>query len=560
MGMLKPNPPLLRLKVSIGCLAAAILILITGTSPLWAQSDPEPVPDLSILTRTGPWPVISQMTLFRDRLWFANSVKGVDHNSAEIYSYHPATGETRYERHLWSQDAGNPFVTDGLLYWPSEDPRISPGWGDFQVTNGEDWATGQITTARMFHVFAMAELQGALVAATSAWRAGLQVSSDQGKTWRKAYEHPTPQGRVSRIVDLVEVGGFLVGHLRGPEGRRMIRFDGTTLSELPGWPKDLAMSQVVRHGEEVYGLVQQDGGAAVWRGDGERSQPITETRPGWRPFDIASDGKRLWAISDSAGGGQLWRSENGADWTLAANLRGGEPFDVIASERMIFVGGAGEDGKGILWGLKLGDAIEDDRPLTPLPDLAPQSSKTGVVDWTERVRALDQALSAPETYAAFGRPIRDLAYRAAISSPPVGFFDQRLATPRPSGRMNPFRDVVVEPAGDIGASILLWAMGIAGQGRVPPTMIAAPWTKPENGAAKYFDPQQAAMWAAAELGQNDRQTLDALMSRLSQPDDPLWLKGDAIGALSILTNQRFGFDLEAWQSWWQKTRPNWRKS
>lgn len=557
--MLKPNPQILRLDLFIGCLAAAILILITSLSSLRAQPASEPVPELSILTRTGPWPVISQMALFRDRLWFANSVKGIDHNSAEIYSYDPVSGETHHERHLWSQDAGNPLVADGLIYWPSEDPRLSPGWGDFQVTNGEDWATGQITTARMFHVFAMAELQGELVAATSAWRAGLQVSSDRGKTWRKAYEHPTPQGRVSRIVDLVELGGFLVGHLRSPEGRRMIRFDGAVLSDLPAWPKDKVMSEVVRHGGQVYGIVQQDGGATVWRSDGTHSRPVTETRAGWRPFDIASDGMRLWAISDSAGGGRLWRSENGADWTLAAKLRGGEPFDVVASEHMIYVGGAGDDGQGILWGLKLGDAKGDDQPLTPLPDLTRQPT-TDEIDWTDRARALDQALRAPESYAAFGRPIRDLAHAAAVSSPPPGFFNRRLETRRPSGRMNPFRDVIVEPAGDIGASILLWAMGLSGQGRVPPGMIAAPWTKAENSAAKYFDPQQTAMWAAAELDQNDRQTLDALISRLSQPDDPLWLKGDAIGALSILTGERFGFDPDAWRSWWRKNRPNWPES
>ena len=557
--MLKPNSQILRLDLFIGCLAAAILVLITGLSSLRAQPASEPVPELSILTRTGPWPVISQMALFRDRLWFANSVKGIDHNSAEIYSYDPVSGETHHERHLWSQDAGNPLVADGLLYWPSEDPRLSPGWGDFQVTNGKDWATGQITTARMFHVFAMAELRGELVAATSAWRAGLQVSSDRGKTWRKAYEHPTPQGRVSRIVDLVELGGFLVGYLRGPEGRRMIRFDGAVLSDLPAWPKDKAMSEVVRHGGQVYGIVQQDGGATVWRSDGTHSRPVTKTRASWRPFDIASDGTHLWAISDSAGGGRLWRSESGADWTLAAKLRGGEPFDVVASEHMIYVGGAGDDGQGILWGLKLGDAKGDDQPLAPLPDLTRQP-KTDVIDWTDRARALDQALRAPESYAAFGRPIRDLAYAAAVSSPPPGFFNRRLETRRPSGRMNPFRDVIVEPAGDIGASILLWAMGVSGQGRVPPRMIAAPWTKAENSAAKYFDPQQTAMWAAAELDQNDRHTLDALISRLSQPDDPLWLKGDAIGALSILTGERFGFDPDAWRSWWRENRQNWPES
>ncbi len=552
--------PISRLTLNTkftGFLAAAILM--TGSSTASGQSIRSSVPELPVLTQTGPWPVISQMAFFRDRLWFTNSVKGVDHNSAEIYSYNPATQETRYERHLWSQDAGNPFVSNGLLYWPSEDPRLSPGWGDFQVTNGEDWATGQITTARMFHVFAMAELKGQLVAATSAWRAGLQVSSDHGRTWRQAYDHPTPDRRVSRIVDLVEVGGFLVGHLRGPEGRKMVRFDGTRVSDLPDWPRDLPMSEVVRHGNEVYGIIRREDGAAVWRSNGARSEAITENRPGWRPFDRASDGSRLWAISDSASGGQLWRSENGTDWTLAGNLPGGEPFDVIASADRVYIGGAGADGQGILWGFQHGTATSGDREITPLPKLDPKPKKR-ITDWLARAQVLDEALRDPQNYAVFGRPIRDLAYDAAASSPPKDFFNRLLETPRPEGRMNPFRDVVVEPAGDIGASITLWAMGVSGQGRVPPDMIAAPWTKAENGAAKYFDPQQAAMWAAAELAQKDTETIDALISRLVQPNDPLWLKGDAIGALSILTGQRFGFDLQNWQSWWQQVRPDWQKS
>lgn len=538
-------------------LAGAILLAL-GLE-VSAQTIPTNVSELPVLTRTGPWPVISQMAIFRDRLWFTNSVKGVDHNSAEIYSFDPATQDTEYERHLWSQDAGNPFVAGGLLYWPSEDPRLSPGWGDFQVTNGRDWATGQITTARMFHVFAMAELKGELIAATSAWRAGLQASSDQGKTWREAYDHPTPDQRVSRIVDLVEIGGFLVGHLRGPEGRKLIRFDGTTVSDLPGWPQNLAMSEVVRHGNYIYGLVQDDAGASLWRSDGNSSEAVSGVIQGWRPFDLASDGESLWAISDSSNGGRLWRSDNATDWSLAGDLPDGEPYDVVASMGAVYVSGAGVDGQGILWGLIRESASLDKNDITELPDLRPRPT-TPVTDWTIHAKALDQILSAPESYIAPERPIRELAYNAATSSPPPNFFNRRLETSRPQGRINPFRDVVVDPLGDIGASTLLWAMAISGQGKVPTALIAAPWTKAENGAAKYFDPQPTAMWAAAELGQRDRETISALMSRLSRPDDPLWLKGDAIGALTVLTGRNFGFDLEAWQSWWLNTATSWPES
>ena len=84
---------------------------------------------LEVLARVGPWPAVSRLIAFDGRVWFANSVKGVNHNSAELYSYHPGSGDVRYRRHLFSQDAGRPLVHRGRLYWPFEDARISLGWG-----------------------------------------------------------------------------------------------------------------------------------------------------------------------------------------------------------------------------------------------------------------------------------------------------------------------------------------------------------------------------------------------------------------------------------------------
>ena len=115
---------------------------------------------LPVLAHVEPWPVASQPILFRGRLWFANSVKGVDHNSADIYSLAPGSAEPRYERHLWSQDAGEPAVMDGLLYWPSEDSRISGAWGEFQATNGEGWRTGFIPREFIFHIHTMVAAGG----------------------------------------------------------------------------------------------------------------------------------------------------------------------------------------------------------------------------------------------------------------------------------------------------------------------------------------------------------------------------------------------------------------
>jgi len=93
-----------------------------------------------------------------------------------------------------------------------------------------------------------------------------------------------------------------------------------------------------------------------------------------------------------------------------------------------------------------------------------------------------------------------------------------------------------------------------GHGKVPVNLIAAPWEAPKNGAEKYFESAPAAAWAAAELGQKDDKTLAALIARLDRPGDPAWLKGDIIGALTVLTGQRFAYDIAGWQRWWRATK------
>ena len=40
-------------------------------------------------------PVISHPIAYRGRIWFANSVKGRNHNSADIWSLDPASGKLR---------------------------------------------------------------------------------------------------------------------------------------------------------------------------------------------------------------------------------------------------------------------------------------------------------------------------------------------------------------------------------------------------------------------------------------------------------------------------------
>ena len=116
------------------CRVAIVLLVAIGLagmkSPAYSQGRLVP------LVQPGPWPGVSGLIAYGNRLWLVNSVKFVNHNSADVYSYDPSTGTAHYEQHLFSQDAGDPVVADGLLYWPFEDSRMSLGRGEFMVTNG----------------------------------------------------------------------------------------------------------------------------------------------------------------------------------------------------------------------------------------------------------------------------------------------------------------------------------------------------------------------------------------------------------------------------------------
>ena len=93
-----------------------------------------------------------------------------------------------------------------------------------------------------------------------------------------------------------------------------------------------------------------------------------------------------------------------------------------------------------------------------------------------------------------------------------------------------------------------------GGGGVPPSLIGQTWSAPANSSQKYFDPPPAAMWAAALAGKPNRPIIAALLARLRAPGDSLWLKGDAVGALTALTGQRLAYDFAAWDAWWQQTQ------
>ena len=533
-----------------GLMAAAMLLCAAG--PMRAETS------LPVLAEVGPWPTVSNLIGYRGRLWLVNSVVGRNHNSADVYSYDPGGGDLRYEAHLFSQDSGRPAVARGLLYWPFEDSRASAGWGHYMVTDGEAWRLGTIPTAEIFHAHAMLGSGGRLLAATSAWRAGLQVSEDGGNTWHEIYDHPTREKRVSRIVDLIAIGGRVLAYLATRDRKQVLRLEGARIEPLSDWPEDGTLRGWTPFGDWVYALVERDAGTALWRTDGLRAAPVGDLRPDWRPRALTAGGGALWAVSPERDGGILWRSTDGRDWQIYRRLQGGRPQAVAVYGGRVYVGGSGADGRGLLWGERLVAALGG-QPVEPAPmRLAERPMAPAAPDVTEPLAAaLDAALANLSSYEHHGDPLRDLVYQAVRRDAPASFWTARLAAPMPRDELSLVGGNATASAQTLGRWIVLWGMSLAGRGRVPLAFLREPWTTPSNPSEKYFTPPPGAIWTAGMIGQDDAQTMSALIDRLDRVDDPLWLTGDVVGALTALTGQRFGYDRAAWRAWWTEAQDTW---
>ncbi|NNF80012.1 MAG: hypothetical protein HKN05_18470, partial [Rhizobiales bacterium] len=323
-------------------LAALILGLIFPGQNLWAAEQ------LKVLAHVGPWPVIDRLIGYGGKLWFSNSVKGRNHNSADIWSYDPSSGNVRYERYLHSQDAGGPLIYRDLLYWPFEDSRFSLGWGMIEVTNGKDWAPLLVPTAEIFHLHHLTEMNGDLLAVSSAWRAGYQRSRDGGKTWSRAYDHMTPKGRVSRFTDTVSVGGKVYSRLRA-RGLTMLTVwtgDGP-VREVSGWPQGSPVSALLAHKNTAYAVTRQKKTSSVWRLSGEGANRLTPPEEAWRVMDMTSDGQSLWAVTRAGDQSKVWQSkDDGETWSVAYEFSGGFPWSIHVLDGQVYVGGRGPDGIG----------------------------------------------------------------------------------------------------------------------------------------------------------------------------------------------------------------------
>jgi hypothetical protein len=389
--------------------------------PAWlfalAGCAPEPPRELVLLGQPGPWPWVSDLVGYGERLWLANSVKHREHNSADLYSYDPRSGAFRYERHLFSQGVGKPVVAAGRLYWPFEDPRFHLGVGQLASTDGEDWELHVLEFPRLRHVHAGVELGGRLWIAASWGGPVLLASADAGRSWQVEYVAPEPKGRIDRVLRLEEMGGDLYGYLVAGlrEGERaLVRLRDGALVSVPDWPEGSKILSLAAFRGWLYAIVRAPNGGELWRTNGLRSERMNG--PPQPVRDLASDDESIWALSSRRDGGSVWRSSDGIRWVHDAELRRGLPLEIELYAGEPYVAGRGPRRRGALWG-----------PAPPRPAESPlrggfafSARPAPELDWAAAGAALDRALAEPTSYVQGARKLIELLLPLALAEPPRG--------------------------------------------------------------------------------------------------------------------------------------------
>ena len=176
----------------------------------------------------------------------------------------------------------------------------------------------------------------------------------------------------------------------------------------------------------------------------------------------------------------------------------------------------------------------------------------------ERLR-LETALKKLENYDGHGRGLRETIGTALSKKPPAGFFTSLLNAEVPDEEIEMFGGQFSVPARDIAIWQLYAAIGLNGEKTVSPSLLQRRWRHKPNGPQKWMDPLLIGLHAIQRTGQNDSATVDALVRRLDNVEDPDWLRSQVSGTLVAITGQRFAYDLEAWKAWWRTAKKTWPK-
>lgn len=531
-------------------LLGALLICAAFFRPLQACAAQDLVP----WAAPGPWSAISRLIAYDGRVWFANSTKYVNHNSADLYSFDPTTGEARFEQHLFSQDVGAPAISDGLLFWPYEDPRYTMGWGEYKVTDGASWQWRVIPVDKAYHLHVMASHAGALYAGISAYGTRLLRSLDAGQSWTALYHHIPEDKFVSRITVLLSFNEKLYAGLsyKGNQEPKLMVWDGASMQPVQGWPGGHRVRDLGAHDGWLFAINESPGATALWRTDGVRVENVTPpTSETGRAVYGNQDG--LWLVTAGQSSGTLWRWGTESGWRTVHHFEGAVPIDVIRVGDQTYVGSIGPDDQGTLWGPE-----QTAKPVLSLTtNILPARNTKPDNDLSEG--ELAHIVNDPSNYIGFTDGIRPILFGFAETGTQRSgnILSRRLISRLPEEPISLFGGQFETTSDRIARWSLLWAIAVNGKGCVPIAFLEKAWTPAPNAPEKYLEPVAGALSTIGEIGQSDAETLQALIERLDKAGDPDWLKGDVIGALHQLTDLRFGYDIDAWRTWWRGAKLNW---
>ncbi len=490
------------------------------------------------------------MIAYDGKIWFANSNPFENFNAADIYTFDPATRETRYERGLFSQHIGRPAIYDGALYWPFEDPRSNLALGEYAVTDGDNWALNIFTTGITLHVHAMETCNATLIAGTGGWVGGLQMSPTGGDDWREVYQIPATGENLSRITDVRAVGNrcyFAVTSWNEP-GPKLMEWRYGEVADVPAWPEGSRVLSPIEHNGDLYGINQNGTTTEIWRFDGTASS-LVPAPEGVPLRALASNGDSLFLLSGDLTSATLWQSNSAGGWDAVQNFAGERPLSLYVIGDDIYVGTYVRGGQGSLWGPgqpQFASPGPEARALqaAPVAELSDEIVQASA-------GALESAITPNPDYMAYRYDIISVMLPLALTRNPAygnflsdfmleEFTNETIATF--TGSEYKFRQII--------RWFSLHMMAVNGHGTIPVEWLSGGWRNENVPSEKYFYIYLAAVRAVGWIGQDDNATIAALISRLTQTNEPAWLKADSIASLTALTGQRFAYDIDKWAAWW----------
>lgn len=501
------------------------------------------------------WPGISQLIGYRDRIWMVNSQPYTDKNIADVYSYSIRDGSLRYERSLFTQDVGAPVIFNGLLHWPFEDPRRSAGSGEYAVTDGEQWQWRTMQSGSVMHVHAMNVCDGELVAATGSWTGQLHRLGDNNE-WQLQYDYPAAKNRFSRIVSVAQLGDeCLLGAVaKGKDEAKLFSLQNHKPKQIRGWPSSERVDYLTRHQQALYAFSDSDGVRQLIRYDGEQSRVIS-LPDHHRPRAMHSDGDNLWLVAHNRNNkekaGSLWKYADNNEFKLVQYFKE-VPISLTSLHGTIAIGTYAKSGAALLLYKRASAVSPKHSPASLLPTKAESVELDSTLVDSLYNNLLD-IVTNPQNTANYARILRsNLIRHPELKTPEFGAALMRVLTVPIEGEPTTMFTGQSISRQDLTRWFLITTLAINGHGRINPAWINSGSDLTVPDSEKIFDPSIASIVASGWLQQNDKLLLRELFVRLNKPSEPLWVKADVIGALTAITDQRYGYDVSAWNSWWSR--------